>query len=289
MNKTVNLIILPGMLLLLSLPGCKEQQTVPADSGVVEANQAYLNNFGAAPHETVGRAFARVGYLPLQNNPEQVRALPLFLFGEQDQLRQILDRLTSGTLFLPPETELYNPFPSDLKVTVTSPENETVTLALTTAESWSADDLRAAVTALTETAVQFPDITRVRISLNGELLPRMPEGGFMHSPRHLLEVGPPTLIMVVGMWDKGAEALDEILVEFDRPVTVNSFQLYDKAGKKVDGEYFTSAFNMAVVVHPQDPGRYRDGTVLRAEWDVVDTLGRSNKGTSSVPLHRVEH
>lgn len=277
-----------GGLFFLSLSGCQQREAEPPDTGTIEANQVYLKNFGPPPYGKEGQGFARVGYLPLQKFPEKVRAIPLFLFSEHDQLRQILDRLTSDELILPPDSELYNPFPKDIEVTVKPLENGTLTLSLTTQQPWSSIDLGAAGRALTETASQFTDVERVRILLNREPLPQMPTEGYLHNPQQLAEGSLPTLVMMVGMWKKGAETLDEILIEFDRPIKVNNFQLYDKIGKTIEGEYFTSVFQMAVVVHPKDPERYQDGTVLRAEWDIVDALDRSNKGTSKLPLRRHE-
>lgn len=288
MKRSTLIVALLGPFLLLTLDGCQQQET-PPETGVVEANPAYIRNFGPPPYETKGRAFARVGYLPLQKNHKQVRAVPFFLFSEQEQLRQILDRLTSGDLLLPSNTELYSPFPADVKVTVKSLANDIVTLSLKTEQPWATENLLAARIALTQTAIQFPDITKVKIFLNGQPLSQMPDKGFTRNPQQLSEVGLPALVTIIGMWEKGAEALDEILVEFDRPITVNKFQLYDREGNEVDGEYFTSAFQMAVVIHPKNPERYQANINLRAEWDIIDFLGRSNNGANTLPLSRLEH
>jgi hypothetical protein len=94
---------------------------------------------------------------------------------------------------------------------------------------------------------------------------------------------------MAGMWEKGTDNLDELLVQFDRPVKVNSFTLYDSSDKLIDGEYFTSMFQMAVVVMPGDKSLYKEGDLLRAEWDVTDEKGRANSGTNSMALRRYEH
>jgi hypothetical protein len=46
---------------------------------------------------------------------------------------------------------------------------------------------------------------------------------------------------------------------------------------------------MAVVVLPGDKTLYKEGDVLRAEWDVVDIMGRANSGSSTMLLRRYEH
>ena len=44
-----------------------------------------------------------------------------------------------------------------------------------------------------------------------------------------------------------------------------------------------------LAIHPQNPEIFLPGTILTAEWDIVDELGRVNKGTTSLPLQRFEH
>jgi hypothetical protein len=94
---------------------------------------------------------------------------------------------------------------------------------------------------------------------------------------------------MAGAWEKGQDEPEEVLVEFDRPVKVNSFELYHLDGQKVEGEYFKSIFQMAVVVHPKLPELFQEGTSLRAEWNVVDELGRANSGVDTMPLKKLIH
>ena len=289
MTRIFSLALLTGALFSLSLSGCQQQEAAPPTNGIIEANQAYLKNFGEPPAVSKGRGFARVGFLPLSREPEKVRAIPFYLFDERDQLRQLLERLTGREIILPPDSPLYQPFPGDLQLKVGTVENGTVTLMLSTQETPTGTDLSAMAVALTETSVQFPEIERVRILINGQPLAQMPAEGFSHMPKHLVPVEPPLMVMIAGMWEPGAEAPEEILIDFDRPVRVNRFSLFDASGKKVEGKYFTSAFDMAVVVHPENPKAFQEGTMLRAEWDVTDALGRSNAGANSLPLRRYEH
>jgi hypothetical protein len=253
------------------------------------ANHAYLENFGAPPQGKAGEAFARIGYLPLREPPQQVMAFPLFLFSEKDQLQQILNRLVSGELHLPEGFGLYNPFPAGLQLTTTSPENPVLTLSLLSKSSWSDTDKAAAGRALAESVFQFPQVEKVVIMLNGQPLAQMPADGYRHEPGALASVRPPQLVLMAGMWEQGGEFPRELLTEFDRPVKVKNFKLFMKSGEAVDGEYFTSIFQMAVVVLPKDPTLFQESTDLRAEWDVVDGLGRPNSGTTTLPLLRYEH
>ena len=289
--RPILILTIAGVLLCLQvLSGCKREETIdPQGTGFVEANHAYEENFGAPPQGREGNAFARVAYLPLRNAPEKLRAMPLFLFSNQDQLRQILERLISGELLIQRGGELYNPFPTELQMSIANPEGPATAISLATGQAWAPGDQLAGSRALAETALQFAGVERVIILLDGAPLLQMPAGGFVHDQESLVRVEPPALVLMAGVWQEGSDAPHELLVEFDRPIKVKSFKLYDQDGNPVDGKYFTSIFQMAVVVHPQDPGRYREGTVLSAEWDVADELGRSSSGTSSQPLQRIEH
>jgi len=262
---------------------------VTETTGVVKATQAYLENFGTPPQGKSGQAFARVGYLPLQKAPEKLRPVPLFLFSKKKELLLILKQLVSGELLSQRRSELYNPFPDDLELSVTSPEGPTATVALGSQQSWSDTDQIAAGQALAETALQFARINRVVVMHNGAPLSQMPADGYLHEPQLLVKVEPPEMVLIAGVWENGADTLSEILVEFDRPIKVNNFALYDEMGKTVDGDFFTSIFQMAVVVHPKEPSLYQEATLLRAEWEVVDDMGRSNRGSDSLPMMRIDH
>jgi hypothetical protein len=276
---------------VFSLYACQQEDPAPAaqPTGVVTASQAYLDNFGEPPQGKAGEAFARVGYLPVRNSPEKVRAFPLFLFSKDRELPQIISRLTGDELVLPEASGFHNPFPDDLQVTSASAEKGVQTLSLMTQQSWPVDDIASAGLALAATTLQFEQTSKVVIMLNGQPLPQMPADGYVHDPGILANVEPPSLVLMAGMWEQGTENLDELLIEFDRPVKVNNFKLYDSYEKSVEGEYFTSIFQMAVVVLPEDKTLYGEGDVLRAEWEVVDFMGRANSGSSSMPLHRYEH
>lgn len=291
MRSALKYALLSTLFCLFFLAACQQQEqaSLPQNSGVVIATRAYLDNFGMPPHGKAGQAFARVGYLPLQKSSKKLRAVPLFLFSETEQLQQILDRLISGELLLYRNTDFYNPFPKDLKVNVSSPEGPTTTLSLATQQSLSASALSVAAESLAETALQFAQVERVIVLNNGVPLPQMPQGGYLHAPELLARVEPPQLILMAAVWEAEKDAPHELLIEFDRPITVNRFKLYEADGNAVVGEYFTSIFEMAIVVHPKEPGRYQETTILRAEWDVTDALGRENQGTDSLPIRRIDH
>jgi hypothetical protein len=275
---------------LLLLAGCPdEQKTTDQSSGYVSATEAYLTHFGKPPQGKEGRAYARVAYLPMSNDPGKIRALPVFLYDEADQVTKILRRLISDTLILPSDSELYKPFPNDLQVTVSPVEDGTQTLHLQTAQSWDRTAQELTVQAFAETALQFPETRRVRVTLNDKPLPDMPAEGYQHQPDMIDDVGLPQLVLMAGIWNGEESAPAELLIEFDRPIRLNTFSLTDADGNKVAGDYYLSIFQMAVVVHPQEPERYQAGTPLHAAWDVIDDLGRRSQGEKSMSLIRFTH
>lgn len=282
----LNRICLLLSLIVLSMSSaCQKQSTEPVP-GRVDANQAYLDAFGEPPVPARGVAFARVGYYPLRSVPEQVSAVPLFLFSRSNELSLLLDRLVDNPLPFPEAGPLYNPFPAGSSLRV-GPVAETLELDLFLPQP--APELAAMAATLIETAGQFSAIHRVRLRLNGALWPEMPAAGFVPDPVRIVAPGPPQLLLVIGSWEPGAREPDEILVEFDRPISIDRFVIEDQSGNALEGEYFTSVFNMAVVLHPRQPSRFHEGMALRVSWQVTDQLGRQGTGTNSMPLRRTDH
>lgn len=282
-------LLLLAVLSLLFLWGCSQKESSPEVVGTVEANAAYLELFGSPPEVKRGIAYARVAYLPYEDDSTRIEAVPIYLMEENNHLQKILDRLVSGELIVPPGSSLYQPLARLSAVEVSAPENGTVTLAITPKHALSGDDLKAIRTTLVQTALQDPGIKHVKIFMDGNPLGPMPEQGYSLPSGINVQVAPPEALIIAGMWERGEVDLSEIYIDFNRPVTVTSFRLSDASGGKIEGEYFTSAFSMAVVVHPEQPSRFKPGILLQAEWAVSDALGRTNKGTTRLPLVRYEH
>jgi hypothetical protein len=272
---------------VLSAAACQNEPT--AAGGKVKASEAYLTHFGGPPVPEKGQCYARVGFYPLKEAPEKVGAVPLFLFEEKNQLQLLLERLVSAEIDFPARSPLFNPFPPGSSVRLASRAGDTAEVELILKGSSKPENLSAMAAALTETVVQFEDIEQVRIVVNGTPLEEMPANGFAHDAGRIAPPGPPALLLTVGTWEDGALDPKEILADFDRPVTIESFTLTDASGQKIKGDYFTSAFDMAVVIHPDNPSSLKEGMALRAEWQVVDRLGRKGEGTGNFTLGRHDH
>lgn len=288
MSGTI-LLLIGGLL----LGGCQKQDAKtpePTAKGTVKATQAYLDSFGQPPTAKQGDCFARVGYYPLRSAPEKVRALPFFLFQESGQLQMLLDRLVGTAVSLPEQSDLFNPFPPGTRVKVTNEQEDAVSLDLSfSGKAPEADQWPAITAALTETASQFPGTARVFILAHGKPLPAASGGGFRHDVTRIAPPGPPALFMIVGSWEKGKATPEEVVANFDRPVRIKEFRLEQADGSKLEGEYFQSIFDMAVVLKPKDPASLYQGMALRASWDVSDYLGRQGQGVGTFELQRYEH
>lgn len=277
--------------LFLVVTGCQDSKVPSAEpeSGVVEANAAYLKHFGEPPGVKSGKGYARVGYLPLRADHAKLRAVPLYLFTEDRPLQRLLTRLVDGSLDLPAVHPQYVPFPPGTEVEVAEQAGGVVTLSLRPGRPLEEDEVRTAVAALVETVGQFEAFGRVRVLVEGVAPEFMPASGFAVDSSRIVAVEPPTLLMVAGMWEPGESGPEEILVNFDRPVGVERCEVFDAGGQKVAGDYFTSAFQMSVVIHPAEAERFQAGTDMRVVWQVVDRLGRSAAGETVLPLRRFDH
>ncbi|MFK5927087.1 MAG: GerMN domain-containing protein [Desulfuromusa sp.] len=275
------------LIVVVFVAGCQQQPAAPV--GSVEANPAYLKYFGDPPQVSKGVGYARVGFFPLLENPQKVRAVPLYLFSENKQLQQILQRVTGGEMIPFLNGQFYHPFSVEDQFRVNPVKDNVLTLEITSKREIRRADLAAIALSLTETALQFSEVKLVQVLVNGEPLPFMPKAGFSHSPEKISAVAPPALLVAAGVWEAGSEDPAELVVNFDRPVAIENIKLTDSSGKKIEGEYFRSVFDMAVVVHPADASLFHEGTKIHIDWDVTDKLGRSNKGSSFLALKRIDH
>ncbi len=283
MKKLFSVCLL--LLVPLVLSACERQKAT--ETAQVIVTPAFLEHFGPLPEMETGICIARVGYFPLKDDPARVRAVPYILFRESGQLEQILGRMVSEQEIFLPGGDFHTPFPPGSSVWLSLDAEGVVVVDLTPGAEMTQEALQGAVAAITETAVQFDNVDRVRILIGGVPVAGMPEEGFRHEAGRIAPVPAPTLLMVSGMWEAGA--LDEILVNFDRPVTVENFRLLTPSGEEVQGEYYRSVFDMAVVIHPASPGDFVGGMPLRAEWEVVDALGRRGEGSGEFALKRHDH
>lgn len=291
-RKTRSFWMLFLCLPLLLSGGCrKEQVPAPITGGKVTATDAYLTHFGAAPTVQEGIAYAMVGYLPKADNPEQLVPLPLFLFSESNRMKMLIDRLLSVDSEATERIGATNPFPSGILLNTLIQDGDQLNVDLTGAPELVKDSqrLQTIQAVLGHSLLQFPGVTRVRLSINGELPAGFAAEGVIPDPSVVASPGEPKLIGVVGVWEPGASQAQEVSIFFDRPLNVIQLEVREHGGAKVEGEQFRSVFDMAVVVLPKNPERLSEGQPMTIKYDVIDRIGRTAQGEKTLLLVRMEH
>lgn len=279
-----------GLLWMPLLLGCQEQDKAPAhSSGRVEASSAYRAYFGDPPTVAEGTCFALVGFYPLAEDPTRVMPVPHFTFAEANRPQLLMGQVLQGGEPLGMERLFINPFPAGTRLD---------SLALSAGEAvadFSAELLRVRpemqqglLASIGQTLLQFDEIQRVRVTVEGRPLPFAPSEWLQADEAAVVEPGPPGLLQALLHDDEDAVP-GEILVFFDRPVEVRSFRLEFPQGQPVKGEYFTSVFDMAVVLHPADPEGIAVGKEVFIAWKIVDGKGREGSGEGAWPLGHLSH
>jgi hypothetical protein len=279
-----------ALLLLLGLTGCQRQQTVDGETGgKVQASEAYRHWFGQPPAVAEGTAWALVGFFPLTAQPEKVMPVPLFLFTAHNQPQLLLGKLLQGGSYLHLPQLAEHPFPAG-----TSVRGVTVVDGLAVADfSGELSQLtdpaqqQGALAAIGHTLLQLATIERVRVTSEGEPLAFAPDE-LSVAAANIVDPGPPALLQALRHEDADAVP-GEVVVFFNRPVRLKSFRLEYPPGQKVAGQYFTSVFDMAIILHPDDTERMRVGSEVLIAWQVADMLGRENADQTTLPLGLLSH
>ncbi|GAB4168467.1 MAG: hypothetical protein Tsb0017_27400 [Geothermobacteraceae bacterium] len=268
------------LVLLLLLPACEQKASQPP--ATVYADSAYRLYFGDPPEVRAGQAWSRVAFLPVESG-SGLKPLPFFLYREDGQLQLLLDQLTGPLLRPGPGSGLRNPFPPGSRAVTANRVGKTREINLSLPQG-ADGDLEAMAAVLVETTALSEGVDKVVLTLNGRPWPGMPEGGFAPDSRRIVDPGPPRPVMVFAATDDGHGHPGEILVNFDRPVRMEAFRLADAEGKPVAGEQFQSVFNMAVVLHPADPGQIHSGSRVQVSWQATDFKGRTGEGTARLEV-----
>jgi len=289
MNRQYVSVILTLLAIVLFTTACNNNERVTT-GGQVKASPAYIKAFGQPPVPSQGECLARVGYFPLRSDSTRLRPVPFFLLGERDPLAQLLDRLAGGEVPLNFDTDVFNPFAVGDTLHVVEHRNNGVIIDLHLSSPVSSPEtLQAIAAVVTETAAQFEQSATVIIRHDGQPLAGMPAAGFVHDAARIVSPGPPVLFMVAGAWKSDGTGPEEIVANFDRPVTIQNFRLENAAGEELRGNYFQSAFNMSVVLHPAEPDGLVEGMPMTASWEVTDTLDRKGSGRQTFALLRREN
>lgn len=284
-------LVLPVALMLM-MSGCqREEVSPPKVSGEVRATARYLEYFGDPPTVAEGTCYALVGFYPSARETGKVSPFPLFLFNQEQQLEIVTEQLLRWGEGWDMGGMLLNPFPPETELIALQQEEDMVRVELSD-QAWDGTDAGQKKTILDvvgHTLAQFEGVSRVMLVAAGKLFPYQAERAFVPDPSVLAPPGPPQVLAVAATWQAGNAVPEDLSVFFDRPVTVQTFELADDGGRRIEGEYYRSAFDMAVVVHPADPAAIVEGMPVQVSWQVTDGLGREGEGHRSLFLTRLEH
>lgn len=276
-----------GLLLLLGIltaAGCTRGEK--GEVRGVDATAAYTRHFGAAPTVKEGSCSAVVAYFPLTENPATVRPVPLFLFSTEGRMEKVVRHILAmdGESLGP---ALVNPFPPGTEVETVTRDGETAEVQLAFSGQAAPDPRRVQgmASSLVHTLAQFPGVRRVRIVADGKPLPNLDPAGIVPDSADVLEPEAPRPLGVAGTWEKGTPTPEEVLVLFDRPVSVSRIEVLS-GETPVAGDYYQSAFDMAVVIRPARAELVREGMPVRVRWQVADRLGRGSEGEKDFSLKR---
>ncbi|MHB8765938.1 MAG: hypothetical protein ACYDA8_16605 [Deferrisomatales bacterium] len=272
------------MVLLLLLALLAPPLARAAESGA-RATPAYREAYGAPPALEPGlTCLAAVVYLPgigVSGGAAKLSALPLFSVNPDRVAHEAARVLVQGhpvavRLFAVPRL-----FPADSRLDGLDLANGIATVRVTPGAG-ATHPLAGA--ALAATLGQFEGIRGARLALAGgppaDLAPPA-KAAFEPPP-------PPRLLDVVSSVHPGEEP-EEVNALFDRPLDVTAFSLRLADGGALPGKTYTSMFDMAVVVRPDDPRLLREGLPLRLSWKVKDRVGREAAGERAVELRIYRH
>lgn len=286
------------LLLLIFAVGCSKKESPQSKETRVSATKAYEKYFGPAPTSNTGTCFAFVIYFPSAKTPGKVVPFPFFTFDEGSIKKVAVERLLSGMDLPAYHGEFLLPFHSDTRLLGLTEDKGSVSLNFNKNFINMKNDKtseQGVLNSLALTLSQFKGVKEVRISVEGkegEL--SLPSGALIRNPlaadeSAVIEPGPPRMLEIAGLKDKGAKMIEGVHVYFDRPVDVTALRLADTNGKPFTGEIFHSVFDMAAVLKPKDPSLFTAGMPIKVHWKVTDKKGRSAEGETVLPLAIKEH
>lgn len=284
--------VLP-VLLLAFLTACSsgEKPAAEAEVGVV-ATKEFVRHFGPVPSVETGKAYAFVIYFPSEREPGKVIPFPFFSFDEPSLKKVALGKLASGIGELKGyQGEIAQPFPPGTRLVDVVQTGGQVTATFSKQWGVAKQDqarARAMVDAVALTLSQFDGVTGVGIRFEGA------KGAPINVAKKAVEsdrvrLGPPRLLGVTAMKEKGESDVAEIDAVFDRPLQIRELVISGADGKPFAGETYLSVFDMAGVLKPKDPSGFKQGMPVKVRWSVVDKLGRSASGEGEMLLEVKEH
>lgn len=279
------------LLLILIFPviACKKkEEQPPAKPARVSATRAYERFFGPAPTTDKGTCYAFVIYFPSAREPGKVVPFPFFTFDQGSMEKVAVERLLSGMGVPAYAAEIAQPFATGARLLTLEQVDGLKKVDLSDGFVAPGASREGMLHALVMTLTQFPEVRGVRLLQGGKELdyargPQKPDDSWV------LEPGPPRLLSVTAVKDKGAKDVEEVSAYFDRPVDIQTLTMTDRAGKSFAGDTYHAVFDMAAVLKPKDPGQFKERMPIKVGWKVTDKRGRHGEGENVWLLEVREH
>ena len=234
-----------------------------------------------------GNAYAFVIYFPSAKLAGRLIPFPFFSFDEASLKKVAIQRLLGGM-----ETGSYRDeiqsFPVGTRLISIDEPGGTLTLTFSKEllTGGNADGRGGMLRSIMLTIKQFDGVKTVRIVTEGRTQALDVRGA---DDSAIVELAPPQLLSVTAMQGKGTNEVEEVNAFFDRPVDIRKLQMSIPDGVMFEGDVYHSAFDMAAVLKPREPGLFKAGLPVKVRWKVVDKLGRLGEGDAIWPLEVKRH
>ncbi|GAB4283098.1 MAG: hypothetical protein Kow0092_37990 [Deferrisomatales bacterium] len=251
----------------------------------VQATAAYREAFGAPPASEGVACRAAVVFLPgvgRTGREDRLAPVPLFSVTPDKTLEEAARVLVEGHPVEPRFLTIPRLFPPGTSLAALELADGLATVRLGRGLPGDAHPL--AGQALAHTLTQFAEVERVRVQ-GGSAPPGEP---LRPDPAVLEAPASPRLLDVVASAHAG-EPPEEVDVLFDRPVEVVQVEARRPGEGPLAGRWYTSMFDMAAVLRPEDPSVLREGMTLQVTWAVRDRKGREARGSREVSLRFYVH
>jgi germination protein M len=281
------LLLVP--IVLFSMISCKKQESpLPAKQARVSATKAYEQYFGPAPTTDKGSCYAFVIYFPSAKEPGKVVPFPFFTFDEGSMKKVAVERLLGGMEVSAYKDEILQPFAPGARLLELAQADGLWRVDLSKDFLLPGSSRDGMLHALVMTLTQFEGVRGIRILAEGKDLDYAP-GPQLPAASSVLDPSPPRILGVMAIKDKGTKNVEEVSVNFDRPVEITKLTMSDKLGKTFAGEVFHSVFDMAAVLKPKNPGAFTAQMPINVRWKAIDKRGRQGEGDNVWPLEIKEH
>lgn len=293
MSRTHFLLLF--MILAVTMACARKQEPAPSKETRVSATKAYEKYFGPPPTTDKGTCYAFVIYFPSAKEPGKVVPFPFFTFDEGSIKKVAVERLLGGMNVGSYQGEFLQPFSADTHLLGINEASGIATVNFSKEILKGQTDAKgeqACLNALALTLSQFNGVTGVRVQVEGkeqgmvegeDVGAFLGQGGLKRQPLAIdesvvLEPGPPRMLSLTAVKEKGAKNVEDVNAYFDRPVDIRELRMTDREGKAYEGDMFHSVFDMAAVLKPKDPSAFKAQMPINVRWKVTDKRGRHGEG-----------